>query len=286
MGEQWPDVWGMAAIAMKFALYLGVLTSAGTVIAALVFRLKSHRTIAVKFALLGMAAALLAFLLRGAMLTGDASGMFDPEMLGLLWGTPVGTALSYRIGGLGLLMIGLLLGRFGMWLSVFGGVLAIWSFDQVGHVPDRDVALLDIALTLHLIAVAFWIGILMPLGQLAASPATWTKAVDIGHRFGIIATITVPLLIIAGGYMGYILVGSITALFTTGYGQALLVKVALVSGLLGLAAANKLRFIPRLRAGDPLAARHLVQTIRVEWAVIALILAATAVLTSTLSVPT
>jgi putative copper resistance protein D len=74
----------MAAIAAKFALFLGVLTSAGTVIAALVFRLQSYHGRAVKFALLGIIATIVAFTLRGAMLTGDASGMRDPEMLGLL----------------------------------------------------------------------------------------------------------------------------------------------------------------------------------------------------------
>ena len=34
-----PDVWGLAAIATKFALYLGVLISSGTVFTSLAFRL-------------------------------------------------------------------------------------------------------------------------------------------------------------------------------------------------------------------------------------------------------
>ena len=32
-----PDLWGLAAIVTKFALYVGVLTAAGTVLAALIF---------------------------------------------------------------------------------------------------------------------------------------------------------------------------------------------------------------------------------------------------------
>ena len=39
-----PDIWILAALITKFALYLGVLTSAGTVLAALVFRLKNYRS--------------------------------------------------------------------------------------------------------------------------------------------------------------------------------------------------------------------------------------------------
>jgi len=281
-----PDIWGLAAIIPKFVLYLGVLTAAGTVIVALVFRLDRYRRLALTFATLGLLAALLAFSLRGANLTGGASGMIDPEMLALLWTTPVGTALTYRLTGLGLLILGLFLGRKGLWLSVIGGVTALWSFDLIGHVSGRETPLLDIALTLHLIAASFWIGILTPLKRLTATPATWSAAADIGHRFGIFASITIPLLIIAGAYMGYELVGSFTALVGTGYGKALILKVVCVAGLLALAAANRFRFIPGLRANDPNAAKHLAKSITIEWGVFLAVLGITAVLTSGLTLPT
>ena len=281
-----PDTLGLAAIVTKFALYLGVMTAAGTVMATLMFRLDRTRGFAAAFAVLGLAATILAFSLRGANLTGDVSGMIDPEMLGLLWTTPVGTALLLRLVGLGLLIAGLFVGRFGTWVSVLGGVIALWSFDHVGHVSSRDITLLDIALTLHLLAVALWIGVLTPLKRLSSSPDTYNLAADVGHRFGVVATVTVPALIIVGGYMGYQLVGTFTALVGTGYGQALIIKVLLVGGLLGLAAANKLRFIPALRAGDPAAASHLSKSISVEWLVILSVLGTTALLTTHLTLPT
>lgn len=281
-----PDAFGLAAIITKFALYLGVMTAAGTVIATLMFRLDRTRGFAVAFAVLGLIATILAFSLRGANLTGDVSGMTDPEMLGLLWTTPVGTALLLRLVGLGLLIAGLFIGRVGIWVSVLGGIIAIWSFDHVGHVSGRDTTLLDIALTLHLLAVALWIGVLTPLKRLASSSATYASAADVGHRFGVVAMVTVPALIIAGGYMGYELVGSFSALVGTGYGQALIIKVLLVGLLIGLAAANKLRFIPALRSGDPAAANHLSKSISVEWLVILAVLGTTAVLTTNLTLPT
>ncbi len=281
-----PDLWGLAAIATKFALYLGVLTAAGTAIAALMFRLDRTRGQALTFGVLGLFAAVLAFSLRGANLTGDASGMTDPEMLGLLWSTPVGTALMYRVAGLGLLIAGLFMGRVGPWVSVLGGMLAIWSFDHVGHISGRETALLDIALTFHLLAVALWIGILTPLKRLASQPATYAVAANVGHRFGLVAMVAVPALIAVGGYMGYQLVGSFTALITTGYGQVLIIKVVLVASLLGLAAANKLRFIPDLSTGNPAAASHLAKSISVEWFIILTVLGVTAVLTSNLTLPT
>ncbi|GLO68976.1 hypothetical protein MACH17_04930 [Phaeobacter inhibens] len=280
-----PDAFGLAAIVTKFALYLGVMTAAGTVMATLMFRLDRTRGLAAAFAVLGLAATILAFSLRGANLTGDLSGMTDPEMLGLLWTTPVGTALLLRLVGLGLLIAGLFMGHVGAWVSVLGGVLAIWSFDHVGHISSRDTTLLDIALTLHLLTVALWIGVLTPLKRLASLPDTFNMAANVGHRFGLVATATVPALIIVGGYMGYQLVGSLPALLGTGYGQALIIKVLLVGLLLGLAAANKLRFIPALRAGDPAAASHLSKSISVEWLVILAVLGTTAVLTTHLTLP-
>ena len=281
-----PDAFGLAAIVTKFALYLGVMTSAGTVMATLMFRLERTRGLAMTFAVLGIVAAILAFSLRGANLTGDVSGLTDPEMLKLLWTTPVGTALLLRLVGLGLLIAGLLMGRVGTWVSVLGGVIAIWSFDQVGHVSGLEATLLDLALMLHLLAVALWIGVLTPLKRLASSSSTYASAADVGHRFGVVASATVPVLIIVGGYMGYQLVGSFTALVGTSYGQAMIIKVLLVSLLLGLAAANKLRFIPALRTGDPAVANHLSKSISVEWIVILAVLGMTAVLTTNLTLPT
>jgi putative copper resistance protein D len=281
-----PDLFGLAAIITKFALYLGVMTAAGTVMATLMFRLDRTRGLTAAFAVLGLLATLLAFSLRGANLTGDISGMTDPEMLGLLWSTPVGTVLLLRLVGLSALIAGLFMGRVGIWVSMLGGVIAIWSFTQVGHVSGRDTTLLDIALMLHLLAVALWIGVLTPLKRLASSSVSYASAADVGHRFGVVATVTVPALIIAGGYMSYQMVGSFSALISTGYGQALIIKVLLVGLLLGLAVANKLRFIPALRAGDPTAASHLSKSISIEWLIILAMLGTTAVLTTNLTLPT
>ena len=280
-----PDLFVSAAIVTKFVLYLGVITAAGTVMATLVFRLDRTRGLAAIFAVLGLIATILGFSLRGANLTGDLSGMTDPMMLSLLWATPVGTALALRIVGLNLLLLGLFLGRAGAWVSVLGGIIALFSFTQIGHISGSEAALMDIALILHLLAVALWIGVLTPLYRLASSSTTYASAANVGHRFGVVASVTVPILIVVGAYMGYQLVGSFAALIETGYGQALIIKILLVSGLLGLAAVNKLRLIPALRLGDSVAASNLSKSIYVEWLVIVAILGVSAALTTNLTLP-
>jgi len=281
-----PDLFGLAAIATKFALYLGVITAAGTVMATLMFRLNRTRGLAASFAVLGLFATILSFSLRGANLTGDLSGMTDPMMLSLLWTTPVGTALALRLIGLNLLLVGLFLGRIGAWVSVLGGIIALFSFTQIGHISGSESALMEVALMLHLLAVALWIGVLTPLYRLALTSTTYASAADVGHQFGLVASVTVPVLIVVGGYMGYQLVGSFTALIETGYGQALIIKILLFSGLLGLAAANKLWFVPALRLGNPVAASHLSKSIYVEWLFILAVLGMTAVLTTNLTLAT
>ena len=280
-----PDLFGLAAIATKFALYLGVITATGTVMATLMFKLDRTRRLAAIFAVLGLFATILSFSLRGANLTGDLSGMTDPMTLSLLWTTPVGTALALRLIGLNLLLVGLFLGRIGAWVSVLGGIIALFSFTQIGHISSSESALMEVALILHLLAVALWIGVLTPLYRLASSSTRYASAADVGHQFGLVASVTVPVLSGVGGYMGYQLVGSFTALIETGYGQALIIKILLFSGLLGLAAANKLWFVPALRLGNPVAASHLSKSIYVEWLFILAVLGVTAVLTTNLTLP-
>jgi putative copper resistance protein D len=92
-------------------------------------------------------------------------------------------------------------------------------------------------------------------------------------------------MILAGGAMAYALVGSLNAFFGTGYGRMLMVKLAAVAALLGLAALNKLRFVPALERGDTSAGDKLARSIAWEWGAVLLILLATALLTTSLTMP-
>ncbi len=279
------DLWGIAAIASKWALYVGVLGAAGTVICMAVFGLERVRGYAAGFAILGLLAALLSFMLKGVALTGDASGMTDPDMLGLLWETQNGTALLAQVIGLVLVLAGSALGRFGRIPAVIGGLVAVGSFAMIGHIPDRDNLGLTLILFAHLVGVAFWIGILSPLRAAALDRDNLHAAAHLGDRFGRIASFVVPGLIIAGGVMIYVLLGTPAALIGTAYGQALMMKIILVAALLGLAAINKLRYVPRLERGDVTAGRKLARSIGLEWVAVLAILAVTALLTSSLTLP-
>jgi len=129
-----PDLWGFATIAAKFGMYLGILTASGTLFATLLFQLKGTARFAVSFALMGLVATLLSFGLRGAALTGDLSGMIDQEMLMLLWSTPVGDAFLYRVAGLSVLIIGAMIGGWGLRVGAIGGASDVYrGVDRGAH---------------------------------------------------------------------------------------------------------------------------------------------------------
>lgn len=286
-----PDIWELASALARFPLYLGLLGSVGLVLVRIVFRHETgglHGPMArwaTALAALALVAAGTGFALKGAALTGEASGMTDPEMLGLLWQTPVGTALVLRAAGLVLILAGLRIPRFGLLVTAAGCVLALWSFARVGHVADAGPIWLALLLFLHLAAASFWIGILSPLRTIAGDREGLSLAAGLGHRFGRIAVFTVPVLIAAGIVIAWRLLGDLRALVATGYGVALLAKIAAMGLLLGAAAANKLRFVPAMRKGDRMAAAGLRRSIAVEWAAVCLILLATAVLTTLYGAP-
>lgn len=281
-----PDSWELASIVLKFLLYLGTLGSVGLVLVRLVFGPETgpiQRPLgrqASALALVALVAAGCGFLLRGAAMAGDISGMADPEMLGLLWRNPPGTRLLLLGSGLVLVLAGLRAPRIGLWIAAAGGFLALWSFVWIGHIPDAGPVWLEALLLLHLAAAAFWIGILSPLRRLAGDPAELAAAAELGHRFGRIAAVTVPVLIAAGIVMALQLLGGPAALTTTGYGLTLLAKIAGVAFLLGAAAHNKLRFVPAMRRGEPAAAARLRRSIAVEWLAVCAILLVTATLTT------
>ncbi|WP_299848271.1 CopD family protein [uncultured Roseovarius sp.] len=286
-----PDIWALAAVVSKTLLYFGVLTSGGLILVRFVFAsevaavLPVMRKYAVLCAILGLAAAGISFALRGAALTGDASGLTDPDMLGLMWQTSVGTALLLRVIGLSLVLAGLLVGGLGWGLAGLGVLTALWSFITIGHLSDDIGLWARLVLLTHLLAVAFWIGVLLPLNRLTITTGDTVLAARLGHRFGQIATVVIPSLIAAGVVLGWLLVGSWTHLFTTAYGLNIIAKLCLVAGLLGLGVLNKLRIVPELISGNAQAAVYLSKTVSMEWLVFVAVLLATAALTTLFALP-
>ena len=115
------------------------------------------------------------------------------------------------------------------------------------------------AVFVHGIAVAFWIGALVPLGILLAR-----DGVDVGRalwRFSWMIPFVVALLLVAGTTLAIIQVERPAALLDTDYGRVLLVKLVLLAGLFGLAAVNRWRLTATVATGG---GRNLARAIALE----------------------
>ena len=285
------DLLILLAIISKLTFYIGALFASGTVFYLELFETNKARSsfngrrMTIQFAAIGLVSALSIFALTGAQLTGDFTGAFDPQILGLLWQTPVGTAFYLRVLGFTFIIIGFFTGRMSRIITTSSCIIVLASFLTIGHVTEFPSILFPVLLVIHLAGITLWIGILFPLYRLSSDPKQITTTGEIAHRFGRWALYFVPVLLFAGGWLAYKLVNSFEKLFTTGYGQNLIVKVVLVTGLLGLAAINKLRFVPALRAGDFEAQKHFKSSVLFEVILVFFILAATAVLISVQTLP-
>ncbi|MBR1225555.1 copper resistance protein CopC [Bradyrhizobium sp. AUGA SZCCT0176] len=129
------------------------------------------------------------------------------------------------------------------------------------------------AMFLHGVAIAFWVGALAPLVVLARQSTG--AVVPVLQRFSRLAVPVVGFLVLSGLGLAVIQLESFHALIDTRYGIILLVKLTLVTVLLGLAALNRYRLTLAV-AADPGNTRPLIGSILIECVVVACILAVVA----------
>lgn len=288
--------WQLAAVAVRAGLYAGLLVGVGSLLFSLLLGEPDRtlrRTITAAGVIgagLGLALVLLEWPLRAGFLGGGSfSAATDTGLLTIAIEGVFGQRLLLVSVGLavvgGALIVRRLWPRLAGIAGLAGALAAVAGLGIAGHTGASAPWLLVPLLMGHLLAAAYWIGALAPLHRLAAVPVP-PQAAAILERFGELAVGILGALVVAGGVMAYWLTGSIEALVTTGYGQSLLAKIALVAVLLGLGALNKLRLVPAFARGAPQAASRLRRSMRVEAGVAALVLAATALLTTATSAPT
>ncbi|WP_018881395.1 CopD family protein [Thioalkalivibrio sp. ALE30] len=285
------DAWTVAMMLVAAGFYAGSLLAAGAVLFRLAFpdlpdpdRRAASRMGAVA-AWVAIVLALVQWPLQAGFLGGgNGAAAFDPMLLGMVFEGAQGTRLVLAVSGLLLVQAILLDARrlpgLGYGLSLAGVLLVMLAFVQVGHTVDEPRVLLGGLLVLHLLTAAFWIGSLWPLYRLAGHPPAGRDAARILARFGQVAVFGVGLLVLAGVVLAALLLGGVTPLLTTGYGQFLIGKVLIVGLLLLLAAANKWRLVPAFERGEPGAPGRLRRSIALEGGLVGSILLLTAVLTT------
>lgn len=276
----------MAVVAIRALAFIAVLQAAGAVLFLVLFRerlvesMDTIRAIGARAAAAGVFLIVARYLLEPARMAGSFSGIFDSFLHGILLTSNLGVTQLTRVVGAGIVAL-TLLGppRPREYLALIGAALIVVSFSFMGHTAANDQRwILSTLLILHLLVVAFWFGGLMPL-HVACSRETLADASNLIARFSSVAVRTVPLILLAGIGMALVLLPRLSSLGSA-YGTLLIVKVAGFTVLMVFAALNKYRFGPAVAAGNQRAVHFLQRSVALEAALIVLILATTAVMTT------
>jgi putative copper resistance protein D len=203
---------------------------------------------------------------QSAAVAGRAGAALEPAMsLRLLAQSQFGTVWLLRHGLLFLLLALLLLREqershadFIAW-RVEGwalGASALAAMAWAGHAAAVEPlgALALFADSLHVAAAGTWLGALLPLALLLRAASTESGAdarpyaVLAIRRFSALALVLMLIIVSTGLWNAWVEVGGVPALVGTRYGALLLVKVALLVAVLGIAVANRRRLLPALSA--------------------------------------
>lgn len=305
-----PDILSVVLRALSFVLQL---QAAGTVFFAAAFgpaltiSLPAVRRVARVTALAALFTVAGHYILEAARMAGDMSGVLDSSLQNMAWTSSFGGAFAVRELGLLLIIAGTravsaktIAGHFftaSVWSSpialamkrlsargftiagVTGAVLVAVSFSLMGHTATNSRrGLLVPVLLAHLLIVAFWFGALWPLClvTLRESRERMARVVAV---FSAVAFWLVPLILLAGVAMAAVLLPDLAALRQP-YGEFLVVKGALFAVLLGCAALNKWRLGPALESGDLQAGQRFRRVVISEYAIMVVVLAVTAVMTT------
>ena len=285
------DVWIIFIPILKVLLYIAIFGSVGSFLFSLQFgkQLTAAQQaycnyLTHKSNLIGAVTALLMILSRAGNLGGDLASVIDLSLLQLAIESKSGVGYSTAFTGFAVMLIAHSLRgnvkRFGL---MIGSVAILFSATMSGHSQLGGV-LTQSLLMVHLFGIAFWLGALLPFRWMCMQPDT-NNLSAVAHRFGVLAMGYVGLLLSAGLGYGYLLLGDVSLIFTTRYGNVLLIKIVLAGALLSLAALNKFKLVPSLDTPSPQAVRRFQSSVQFEIALVIVILTVSSLLTTSITLP-
>jgi copper transport protein len=129
-------------------------------------------------------------------------------------------------------------------LLLVGAITVAGSFLLTGHVRTHGPVVLVVVCALaHVLAAAAWFGGVVGLG-VTLRTVHGAAAARLLTTFSTLMTGVLTMLLAGGIGLALLYLPSASALVDTAYGQVLLVKLAIVVGLLVLSAANHRRLVP------------------------------------------
>ena len=217
-------------------------------------------------------------------LGGEVWSILDPTIFSIAIYSKGGHAAGLAFFGFALIIVARRYEFSAVPLLLWVGVLLVLtSFIWTGH-AQKVGPIAQAVLSLHLVAIAFWLGSFLPLRRMCSSPES-ENLYKIAERFGTHAIFYICLLLISGLIFAYILIGDLSLLLSTVYGNVFLMKITLVSALLGLGAVNKFRLVPLMKLEPSIGAQRLRKSIQIEMVIALLILSFSGFLTTSTTLP-
>lgn len=251
----------------KIALYLGLFFGVGGIFALRILMpgtAAGRRTVDAAL-FVGGVGALVSAGFQGL----DALGAPIPRLFdAIVWSTGFGTTYgSTVLLSLAAFAMAAMSGRLTLAAGQAGAVLALLAAGAAlalsGHASAAHPQwLMRPTVFLHAVAVAVWIGALIPLGL--ALKRGETGAIHALRRFSKAIPFVVAVLIAAGLVLAIVQVERPGALLDTAYGQVLSIKLALLVGLFLMAAVNRWSLTRPVEERDGSATRRLVRSIAAE----------------------
>ena len=238
-------------------------------------------------AVVGFAASLLAVAFAVMQVGGGLRGLGDPLARSAILRSGDYEAALAR--GAGLLLTAAAAGLAGSRrqrsgqarvLALAGLGLVAGSFALVGHARTHGPEALVITLMVsHVGAVALWFGGLIGLAAgLAARRTPGADSPRLLSAFAATMTGVVVMLLAGGIGLALLYIPSVAALLTTTYGQVLLIKLAVIGGVLVVSTANHRTLVPAASNGDRRALHILRMNVAVEQVALVAVLLITEVL--------
>lgn len=274
------------AVTLRFLVYLDLLLLAGLLLCApriVPGEVPARLTAGLAFAgaILSVAQLLTTAL---AMTGGDTAALDAGTLRFIAIETPAGLSGIARVSLLAMLAITAIYAPGVRVLHRLLAIVALTTLAWTGHAGASEGSIGAIHRAsdiLHLIAAAAWLGTLaLLLLALTGSSIATANLIAALRRFATIGTLIVGTLIVTGVVNLWAIAGleALPELATGAYGRTLTLKLALFAAMLGFAALNRWRLVPRLESGQSAPVQGLRASVTLEAALAVAIILAVAIL--------
>ena len=253
------SIWDYGDIVSRWLIYMGVSAAIGGPFIAVLIRSFANIQSIIRYIqwclALGIVAVIANFFFHvGGQSQSGFSGMFASEVINNLWHTGLGDSVLWRLFGFSAIAALFLLhlrrrdsarksNKTLFLLCYLTGLLALsYSFTLLGNTAGMGTGA-SYLMAIHIITSAWWLGALYPL-LLCYRLLEQNTLYQMMRFFGQITLLVVPLMLVCGGVLLMQILASPSDLFTTQYGQIMLLKLITVISVILLVTLHKLKIVP------------------------------------------